>query len=453
MQLKKGELIEIEITKVAFGGRGIGHYEERVVFVENTVPGDKVTASLTRIKPNFLEAKLEEIVEPSKLRIEPKCKHFNECGGCSLQYLSYEDQLKIKESQVKEALEHIGGFTDPPMKEIIGCENPWYYRNKMEFSFSMNKTDKVYLGLHPKGYRYDVFDLTECHLENEDIGEIIELVQDFAREKDLQAYNFRENSGLLRTLTIREGKRTNERLIMLTTSHEDFEHEDEFVDLLKDYATSIYVTKHIAQKGSRTKFEQKNVYGKPYLTEELHISEDQKLSFHILPDAFFQPNTLQAEILYNKALTLGEVTKNDTIYDLFCGTGTIGLFCAHKAKQVFGVDINKNAIENAKQNAVQNNISNVQYGAGDAFEIIKNRDDKPDIIIVDPPRAGLGENLCNHLLELNAKRLIYVSCNPATLSRDLKLLCNSKYRLVSAQPVDMFPHTYHIETVCKLVKA
>lgn len=452
MQLKKGELISIEITKIAFGSAGIGHYDEKVVFVENTVPGDKITAKLTRIKTSFLEAKLEELVEPSPLRIKPKCKHFNECGGCSLQYLDYKDQLKFKESQVKEALEHLGRFTNPPVKKIIGCENHWYYRNKMEFSFSMNKTDKIYLGLHPKGYRYDVFDLEECYLENEDIGKIIRLVQDFAREKNLNAYNFHENAGLLRTLTVREGKRTGERLIILTTSHEDFPYKDEFIELLKDYATSIYITKHIAQKGSKTIFEAKNVYGKPYLTEELHISNDQKLTFHILPDAFFQPNTLQAELLYNQVLTLGEVTEQDTVYDLFCGTGTIGLFCAHKSKQVFGVDINKNAIENAKQNTLQNNITNTKYIAGDAFEIIKNRQDNPDVIIVDPPRAGLGEKLCNHLLELNTKRLIYVSCNPATLSRDLKILCEKKYRLTLAQPVDMFPHTYHIETICKLEK-
>lgn len=457
MQLKKDELIMTEITKIAFGGAGIGRYENKVVFIENAIPGDTVTAKLTKIKPKFLEAKLEGIVKPSSLRIAPKCKHFSECGGCSLQYLDYKEQLKIKESQVKEALEHIGIFTAPPVKEIIGCETPWYYRNKMEFSFSMNKTKKVHLGLHPKGYRYDVFDLTECHLENKDIGKLVQLVQEFAQEKKLKAYRFRENLGLLRTLTVREGKRTGERLINLTTSHEDFPYKDEFVKLLTENPnikkpTSIYITKHIAKKGSKTVFEPENVYGKPYLTEELHVDNSRKLSFHILPDAFFQPNTLQAELLYNQVLILGEITKKDIVYDLFCGTGTIGLFCAHQAKQVFGVDINKNAIENAKQNAAHNNITNAEYRAGDAFEIIKTRQDNPDVIIVDPPRAGLGESLCDHLLELDAARLIYVSCNPATLSRDLKILCKDKYKLTLAQPVDMFPHTYHIETVCKLEK-
>jgi len=455
MQLKKGELIQIEITKIAFGGAGIGHHEEKVVFVEDTVPGDKITAKITKIKSNFLEAELEEIVKPSSKRITPKCKHFNECGGCSLQYLDYEEQLNFKESQVTEALEHIGGFKNPPVEKIIGCKNPWFYRNKMEFSFSMNQTNKVFLGLHPKGYRYDVFELKECHLESDDIGILVGLVQKFAREKNLKAYNYKTNSGLLRTLTVREGKRTGERLVNLVTSHEEFLHEKEFIKLLTESSeikkpTSIYITKHIAKKGNKTSFEVKNIFGKPSLTEELHINTKKKLSFDILPDAFFQPNTLQAELLYNQVLALGKVTKRDTVYDLFCGTGTIGLFCAHKAKSVFGVDINKNAIENAEQNAKLNEITNAVYQSGDAFEIIKSREDKPNVVIVDPPRNGLGDILCKHLLEIGAKRIVYVSCNPATLSRDLKILCENKYKLTIVQPVDMVPHTYHIETVCKL---
>lgn len=450
MQLKKGESISLDITKLAFGGAGIGEHEGKVVFVECTVPGDKVTAKITRIKPNFLEAKLEEIISPSAKRITPKCAHFNECGGCALQYLSYEDQLSFKENHVKESLEHIGGFKNPPMQKIIGCQNPWHYRNKMEFSFSMNQTDKVFLGLHPKGYRYDVFELKECHLESEDIGALVMLVQKFAREKNLKAYDYKKNTGLLRTLTVREGKKTGERLVNLVTSHEDFPYEKEFIDLLTGSEeikkpTSIYITKHVIQKGSRTVFEAKNVYGKPHLTEELNT-----LNFNILPDAFFQPNTLQAEILYTCVLELGEVTKEDIVYDLFCGTGTIGLFCAKSAKRVFGVDINKSAIENAIQNAKLNGITNAEYKAGDAFEIIKNMEEKPDIVIVDPPRNGLGEALCDHLLEIGARKIVYVSCNPATLSRDLKILCKDKYRLITGQPVDMFPHTHHVETVCKL---
>ncbi|MCD6109549.1 23S rRNA (uracil(1939)-C(5))-methyltransferase RlmD [bacterium] len=455
MQLKKGELISIEITKIAFGGAGIGHYDNRVVFVENTVPGDKILAKLTKIKQNFLEAKMEEIQTPGDIRIKPRCKHFNECGGCSMQYLDYKNQLEFKELQVKESLEHIGNFSDTHVKKIIECKTPWHYRNKMEFTFSMNKDNKIHLGLHPKGYRYDVFDLKECYLESEDIGELIKLVQNFADEKNLKAYNFKTNSGLLRTLTVREGKRTGERLINLTTSHEEFEYKNDFVKLLTgsshiQHPTSIYITKHISKKGAKTTFTRENIYGKPYLTEELHINNNQKLSFHILPDAFFQTNTFQAEILYNHVLALGEISHTDTVYDLFCGTGTIGLFCAHKAKLIFGVDLNKNAIENAKQNALLNNISNAEYQAGDAFKIIEGREDNPDIVIIDPPRAGLTEALCNHLLKIKAKRIIYVSCNPGTLARDLKILCENKYSLKEVQPVDMFPQTYHIEIICKL---
>jgi len=456
MQFKKGELISIEITGIAFGGKGIGHYDKRVVFVENTVPGDKILAKLTKIKTNFFEAKIEKILSPSNMRISPKCKHFKTCGGCSFQYLDYEEQLNFKQSQVKEALEHIGGFKNPPVQKIIGCKTPWNYRNKMEFTFSMNKDNKIHLGLHPKGYRYDVFDLEECYLSDNDIGTLVQLVRDFARKNNLQAYDFRKNTGLLRTLTVREGKRTGERLINLTTSHEEFRYKNEFVKLLTENLskkpTSIYITKHIAKKGSKTTFEAENIYGKSYLTEELYVSADKKLKFNILPDAFFQTNTLQAEVLYNQILTIGDINHNDNVYDLFCGTGTIGLFCAHKAKNVFGVDINKNAIKNANQNALLNNIENIQYQAGDAFKIIEKRQDKPNVIIVDPPRAGLGDALCNHLLELGSEKIIYVSCNPATLSRDLQILCENEYLLKTIQPVDMFPQTYHIETICKLEK-
>lgn len=457
MQLKKGELITVPVTKIAFEGAGIGHHNGKVVFIENTVPGDTVQARITKIKSSFMEAKKEDIVTPSSLRIQPRCKHFDTCGGCSFQYVDYSDQLRFKEEQVSEALTHLGNFNNPPVKSITACESPWFYRNKMEFSFSMNKYETLHLGLHPKGYRYDVFDLTECYLQNEDIGFLLSSIVDFAREKNLSAYHFKSNKGLLRTLTVRDSKYTNERMIILTTSHEPFGYKQEFVDHLVNNKTikkptSIILQKHVARKGHRTHFATENLYGKSCLTEEMHIDKKHQLTFNILPDAFFQPNTKQAELLYKHILKLSDIDKDDIVYDLFCGTGTIGLFCAHKAKHVFGFDINENAIQNAQENAQNNGIPNVYYEAGDTFNLIKNRDDHPDIVIVDPPRSGLGENLCNHLLTINAKKIVYVSCNPATLARDLEQLCKTDYHLKTVQPVDMFPHTYHIETVCQLIK-
>jgi 23S rRNA (uracil1939-C5)-methyltransferase len=248
-------------------------------------------------------------------------------------------------------------------------------------------------------------------------------------------------------------------LINLLTSGEEFEPVSDFVKMLsKDAekngfkeATSIYLTQQIAQKGKKTEFKQTLLHGEKSLLETMILEDGSRLNFEILPLAFFQPNTLQAEILYGTALQLGEISKKDIVFDLFCGTGTIGLFCAHKAKQIFGVDLNKNAIENAKSNAKINKIDNIEFAVGDTLKIVSERTENPDVVIVDPPRAGLGEKLCNQLLKIKAPRMVYVSCNPTTLARDLKQLCEGGYILEIAQPVDMFPHTYHIETVCKLV--
>lgn len=446
MQYKKGEIIEVEIQKIAFGGSGIGHYNNRVVFVPNSVPGDIVKAALTRIKPKFFEAKLAEFIKKSHLRIEPRCPHFNECGGCSFQYLAYEDQLKIKEAQVVETLKHIGEFKNPPVKEIIGNKTAWFYRNKMEFSFSYGEKDEVLLGLHPKGYRYEVFDLKKCYLQTNKTAEIVEKVQKFVQDHNLKPFNYKKGEGLLRSLIVRFGKNTKERMINLVISHENFEHKAELKELLKDFATSIYITRIIQNKGRRTETVEELIYGKKVLLEKMC-----DLKFEILPQAFFQPNTLQAETLYRTVAELGDITKTDTVFDLFCGTGTISLFLADKAKQVYGADTNESAIHNAVENARLNNISNVKFHAGDAYKAVKEWNIHPDVTVVDPPRSGLSKKLCEKLAKLKTPKIIYVSCNPTTQARDLQILIKHGYKLVTMQPIDMAPQTYHIETVAKLI--
>jgi 23S rRNA (uracil1939-C5)-methyltransferase len=426
MQYKKGQKIRVEIEKIAFGGRGIGHYDERIVFVNNAVPCDLVECSFTRIKPNFFEARLEKIIKESNQRIKPRCKHFNVCGGCTWQYLNYHKQLELKENQVKEALRHIGGFKNIEVKSIIGCDEPWFYRNKMEFSFY-----KKMVGLHPKGYRYEVFDLKECFLESDVIPKILKKIRKIIKP------------GLI-SLTIREGKRTNERLINLTYTDAEVNRQ-KYINLMKPFATSIYITKKIAKKGQKTEFIEEHLFGKKTLTEELC-----NLKFKILPQAFFQPNTLQAEKLYNKAVEISEIKAHDTVLDLFCGTGTIGMTIAKHANEVFGIDSNESAIENAKQNAKTNKIKNIKFVSGDAYKKVKELNLKPDIVIVDPPRCGLNQKLCEKLAELKPKTIVYISCNPTTQARDLKSLANSGYNLDLMQPIDMAPHTYHIETVAKL---
>ncbi len=426
MQYKKGEKVKVEIEKIAFGGQGIGHYDERIIFVNDTVPGDMAECSFTKIKSNFFEAKLEKIIKPSDLRIKPRCKHFNECGGCSWQYLPYKEQLKLKENHVKETLEHIGGFKNAEVKPIIACDNPWFYRNKMEFSFYKKK-----VGLHPKGYRYEVFDLKECFLENKEIPKILKKIRKIIKP------------GLV-SVTIREGKRTDERLINLTYTDSGIDRE-KFINLLRPFATSIYLTKKIAQKGQKTQFIEEHLFGKKTLTEKLC-----DLNFEILPQAFFQPNTLQAEKLYNKVAEISEIRPNDIVLDLFCGTGTIGMTIAKHANKVYGIDTNESAIINAKQNAKNNNIKNIEFIAGDAYKKVKELNLNAEIVIVDPPRCGLNQKLCEKLIEIKPKTITYISCNPTTQARDLKPLTDSGYKLDLVQPIDMAPHTYHIETVAKL---
>lgn len=435
MQYKKGQKIEVRIEKLAFGGRGIGHYDNRVVFVPDTVPGDLVECSLTKIKSKFFEAKLLKIKKTSDKRIKPKCKHFEECGGCTLQYLAYKTQLKIKESQVREALKHIGGFRDAKVEPIIGCDEPWFYRNKMEFSFY-----KDMIGLHPKGYRYEVFDLEECFLESPEIGEILAEIRKYLKFSTEYSPSTEYSS-----IVIREGKRTNERLINLVYTNAKINHE-EFVKLLKPFATSIYITQKIAKRGQKTQFIEEHLYGKKTLTEKMC-----GLTFEIHPLAFFQPNTLQAEKLYKTVADLGGIGPNDIVFDLFCGTGTIGLTLAKYARMVFGADTNKSAIHNAQQNAKLNNIKNIEFYAGDAYKVVKELDLKPDVVIIDPPRSGLSKKLTQKLAKLKPKRIVYVSCNPITQARDLQILNKGGYKLLVTQPVDMAPHTYHIETVAKLI--
>ena len=470
--LKKHEKISVDIEKLAFGGAGIGHFnydEEKnglrlarpiVVFVENTIPGDSVVAEITRIKPNYLEARLSDIKKASPLRIEPRCKHFNICGGCTLQNLKYEDQLEIKENQVSEALSHIGGIKDPPVLPIIGfnkgAEGPWFYRNKMEFSFGKDDDGNVTLGLHPKHRSYDVFQIEECFLESSDIGEMLSAVAEFMNENNISPYNYKNDTGLLRTFFVREGKRTGERMVNIVVSDEPFLKQKEFIKLLVQSdkfksPTSIYLTNQIVKKGHRTQLIENCIFGESHLNERMQLegTAGASLEFEILPQSFFQTNTLQAEILYKTVIDLGGINKDDIVYDLFCGTGTIGLFCAHKASSVLGVDINESAILNARANAEKNGLKNIKFYIGDVFEVISDRVEKPNVIVVDPPRVGLGDKLCEHLLSVGAPKIVYVSCNPTTLARDLKVLC-TKYKLISAQPVDMFPHTYHIETVCEL---
>lgn len=512
-KIKKHDRLSITIEDLALGGRGIARAEGMTVFANRVVPGDEAEVQVLKVKKRYLEAKLQSITKPSPLRVHPRCEHFDICGGCTWQMLSYEDQLRFKEKQVFSTLEHIGGLKEFERRPILGCKFPWFYRNKMEFSIGwqphdgasnneknsekcyfgddgvLEKTDFA-IGLHKAGRIFDLFDLKSCHLGNPCNSEIVDAFRQFALKHHLQPFHFQKNNGLLRSLFLREGKSTGEIMLNLVISHEPFPQLNDFRDFmvnqcerifhtmakaLKKKATrkkasgenelypfqipklqSLYVTRILPQKGFKTQVAEILLHGEPTIRETLTVN-NTTLHFQILPQAFFQTNTTQAEILYSHALSLAELSGNEVVYDLYSGTGTIGLFFAKHSKKVYGIEMNPDAVKNARESALLNGINNIEFFCGDVLGEIQRiadhhgRIERPDIVVVDPPRVGLHDKVIEHISALRVPKIIYVSCNPATLARDCQFFTQLGYKLKIVQPVDMFPHTYHIETVALLV--
>ncbi len=462
MQLKKGQTVEIEIDSFAFGGSGVGRYEGLAVFVGGTMPGDVVTASFTKIKKQFAEAKLEKIIKASPDRIKPRCPYSGICGGCQLQFMPYQKQLEIKKQNVIDSFERIAGMEDPPVKDVTPCEENFNYRNKMEFSFGYDADMNFTLGYHVPGRRFDIMDITECHLAPHFFSQILNAVRDFMKKKEWKPFKYSVGEGFLKALFLREGKRTGEIMVNLSTSDdipEDFdEGMEEFVSMLLNLPnssdsskiTSIYWSKVISKRGQPRRTEEKLLHGKPVLTEELKTKNGDTLSFDIPPQAFFQVNTLQAEILYNLVLDLAEEKDKGLVFDLFCGTGSIGMFLAKSVERVIGVEINEEAVRVASANVAKNKIFNMDFFQGDVNKLLPSIKERPSLVVVDPPRAGLAKKLIEPLSQFDARRILYVSCNPATLARDCAELKQYGYKVKSVQPVDMFPNTFHIENVCLL---
>ncbi len=463
----------MKIDSIAFGGAGVGriNIEDRsfVVFVDDTVQGDRVKVKIGGKKRNHAFGYVEEVIEKSALRVRPKCKHFgprgDKCGGCSLQNLEYKNQLGVKEQNVKDAIGRLGGFDESLVLPIIGCENEWFYRNKMEFSFSRSIDGRIDLGLHVRRRHHDVTELRECFLFADYTGDFVSKMRDFFREKDEMAGSLEKKSDesnmKLMSLVIREGKRTGEIMVNLIVENgrpdylKDF--TDEVVSIFNGRGiVSVYFTEITNIKGRPKKIDETNLYGPPVIKDKMQIrseNEEQfELEFEIFPQSFFQPNTLQAEKLYSLALDFSEVKQTDTVYDLYCGAGTIALAFSKIAKKVYGIELNKAAILNAKSNAITNGADNVEFLEGDVNKKMPELTEKPDIVLVDPPRGGLHAEVIEKICDLDPAKIVYVSCNPTTLARDLSMFTKTGYNLIKVQPVDMFPQTYHIECVALLKK-
>lgn len=462
MQLKKGQIVELVIHAIAFGGRGIGKYEGLTVFVPDTMPGDRVEAAFTRLKKKYAEADLIKIIEKSIDRVEPPCPHFEKCGGCQLQYMPYEKQLEFKKQHVIDAFQRIGKIYDVEVKDVIPSADIFYYRNKMEFSFGYDEEMNFTFGLHIPGRRFDILDVHSCMLMSPQSMTIVNAVRDFCVEKGWEARKYLADEGFLKSMFIREGKHTNQVMVNLLTSEEVPENFDrdaeDFVkmlnalDLGEKKIVSIYWMQKICKRGTPTKIIDKLLYGSTVLEEKMILKNGDELTFEILPQAFFQVNTTQAEILYSQVVDLvGD--GHEMIFDLYCGTGTIGMFLAKCGQQVLGIDISKSAIEAARSNARKNGIFNIDFFDGDAAKVLETIKQRPSLIVLDPPRAGLIPKMIEQINAFDCKKIVYVSCNPSTLARDCLLLSEYGYEVKSVQPVDMFPHSYHVESVVSLEKS
>ena len=450
--MKVGERIELTIEQLALGGEALARIDGgMVVFVRDGIPGDRAVVEILKRKKNFASGKIVELLQPSALRIEPRCPYFGRCGGCKWQYLNYADQLVFKQQQVAETLQHLGNIQNVPLSPIIGMETPWYYRNKMEFSFGEDPAEGLILGQHYAGRWDQLIDLQTCFLQSPDSVEIMTLCRDFARKQELRAYIGATEQGLLRHIIVREGKHTGDIMVNIVTSGEYFPQMDRFVRYLTAGApriTSIVQTINRRKGQSSQGQEELLVFGEPTICETIN-----GLSFEISAKSFFQTNTRQTEHLYQIVQRMADIGENGVAVDLYCGTGSITLHLAQRARHVHGIELVEDAVRDAEKNAKRNQIENVSFHCGEAQKVFPTLElDAPELIVVDPPRPGLSPKVVKYLLNAAPRQIIYVSCNPATLARDAALFVEGGYAVREAQPVDMFPHTYHIETVVNLTR-
>ena len=456
-------LNNITITDYAAEGKSLARVDGKVIFVSGVIPGDVADIQLGKSKKDWAEGRAIKIVEPSLFRLTPFCKHFGNCGGCKWQMLPYEKQLEYKQQEAEQNLRRIGKIEIPEILPIIGSAKTTAYRNKLEFTFSNKRyltneeigsetaiTQQNALGYHAPRIFDKVIDITECHLLDDVNNTIRNTVRDFAAVNNLAFYDIREHTGWLRNIIIRFTT-TGELMVNIVINNEDETNRIALLDHLLAKVPAITTLLYtINPKWNDTIYDltPQVYFGKGYVMEKLG-----KWEFMISPKSFFQTNTQQAENLYSVAKDFAGLTGEEIVYDLYCGTGSIGIFVSDKAKKIIGVEVIEDAIEDAKKNAALNNIEHAHFFAGDVIKICNDdffaQHGKPDVVITDPPRAGMHEKLVNKLLEMESPKIVYVSCNTATQARDIALL-SEKYNVVKVQAVDMFPHTHHIECVALL---
>jgi len=454
---KRGQVHDVRIDDLAFGGKGVGRLDRFVVLVDGGVPGDLVRARFDKVKGRHAEGRVVELLEPSPARVPAPCIHFGVCGGCRWQSIPYELQLDFKRRQVIEALRRIGGIEEPPVEPALASPDVFFYRNKMEYSFGRDADGALTLGLHPAASFREVFDLVRCHLQSDGSNGIVASVREACRRAGLPPYDVQAHTGFLRYLTIREGKRTGQVMVNLVTG-DGGPHEAAWAELTRRVAADVCAAhpaitsflRSINATRSTVAFGQREqvLHGQAFIRETI-----RGRTFEITANSFFQTNTLQAERLFGTVLEMAGLTPEDRVLDLYSGTGAISLLAASIASEVRGVESLAESVRGAERNAALNEVRNVWFicaEAGKALQALAADRNMPTVIIANPPRAGLNNSVIHRMIRLRPRRIIYVSCNPTTLARDLKELCGRDYRLESVKPVDMFPHTFHIECVARI---
>jgi 23S rRNA (uracil1939-C5)-methyltransferase len=446
IMVEKNKDYIIDITGMGYEGEGVGKVDNFTIFVQGALLGETVKVKIVKVAKNYAHGKLIDVVKSSRHRAEPVCSIYKRCGGCQMQHMSYEGQLEFKTQRVKEVIERIGKLEDVIVHPTLGMQEPYRYRNKVQLP--VGKVDgEVRIGFYaPRSH--DIIGMDTCHIQDEIADKVVKLTKEWIAKHNIEPYDEEKESGNVRHIMIRRGFKTGEVMVVIVTREERLPFADEFVKLMIDNINGLKsVIQNINSKKTNVILgdKNKNLWGEDVITDYIG-----KFRFNISPLSFFQVNPIQTEVLYSKALEYANLTGYETVFDAYCGTGTISLFLSQKARKVYGVEIVPEAIEDAKKNAVQNCVDDVEFLVGESEKVIPELIEKgirADVIVVDPPRKGCERSLLESISKIEPKRIVYVSCDPATLARDLGILKDLGYKTLKIQPVDMFPQTAHVECV------
>jgi 23S rRNA (uracil1939-C5)-methyltransferase len=448
--VEKNEIYTINIEALGYEGEGIGKIDDFTVFVKGAIDGEVVEAKIIKVNKNFAFGKLISIIKKSPNRVEPICEIYGKCGGCGLQHLSYEKQLNFKKKRVKDCLERIGKLNlnnnDININETIGMENPYRYRNKVQLPVG-NKNGEVVVGFY-SARSHEIIPMKKCYIQHEVGDEIVALVKTWIKKHNISLYDEENGQGIIRHIMVRKAFKNGDVMVVIIANSNKLPYKEELIKLLqeniaqlKSIVLNINKNRTNVILGDRCE----TIFGEDNIVDSIG-----KFKFNISPLSFFQVNPVQTEVLYKKALDYADLRGNEIVFDAYCGAGTISLFLSQKAKRVYGVEIIKEAIEDAKKNAIQNNVQNVEFIVGQSEKVIPeliSKGIRADVVVVDPPRKGCEKSLLEAIAKMAPEKIVYVSCDPGTLARDLGILNGLNYKVVEVQPVDMFPETGHVETV------